>query len=240
MNSAKLIPLFDGSGDVEAWLCRAELIVQAKKEDPAEVIPVCLDGAAFAVYEQMVTADRNDFTRIREELTRAFGLTAYDAFVAFSNRRLQAGESVEVYATAITRLGRQCAISDDTALACKFLSGLPSEICEKVRLSLERVPKLGDAIKAAQVLLPNAHRASNGFVGRAIQSTSPTDIGDHPIRQCFKCGNIGHLAAKCRTRTCFSCGHIGHLARACPNRTRPSENYQGKIVSSLPQGNLPA
>ena len=61
MNSAKLISRFDGSGDVDAWLCRAELIVKAKKE----AIPVCLDGAAFAVYEQMPAARRADFTRIR-------------------------------------------------------------------------------------------------------------------------------------------------------------------------------
>ena len=64
----------------------------------------------FAVYEHMGVEDRNEFALIRNELSRAFGLSAYDAFAAFSERRWQVGESVEVYAIAVTRLGRQCAI----------------------------------------------------------------------------------------------------------------------------------
>ena len=158
MNSTKLIPRFDDSGDVEAWLCRAELIVQAQKENPEEIIPVCLDGATFAVYEHMAAADCRIFTRIWAELTRAFGLSVYDAFDAFSHRRLQADESVGVYAIAITRLGRQCAITEDVALACKFLSGLPPDVCEKMKSSVGRTPTLDAATKTAQLLLPNMRR----------------------------------------------------------------------------------
>ena len=238
MDSARLISRFDGSGDVDTWLCRAELIVNAKKENPAEVIPVCLDGAAFAVYERMSAAHRDDFSQIRMELTRAFGLSVYDAFAAFSDLRLQAGESVEVYAIAVARLGRQCGITDDTALACKFVSGLPMDVCEKVKLSIGRTPRLKDATEAAQVLLANTRLAVDGFAGKAVRSTSASDSGGRWRRRCFKCGNTSHMAAQCRARVCFRCGQAGHLAHACPNCTA-SENYKGKIVPSPPQDNLP-
>lgn len=238
MKSTKLIPRFDGSGDVDAWLCRAELIVEAKKEDPAEVIPVCLDGAAFAVYEQMAAAHRKNFALIRAELIHAFGLSVYDAFEAFSNRRLQAAESVEVYAIAVKRFGRQCGITEDTTLACKFVSGLPTDVSQKVKLTLGRTPTLDEATKTAQVLLANTRQVVDGFSGKAVQSTPAMDAGSHRIRRCFKCNRTGHLAAQCRSRVCFICRRDGHFARACPDAVT-SENYKGKIASSRPQDNLP-
>ena len=233
MSSVKLIPRFDGSGDVDAWLCRAELIVEARNENPASVIPVCLDGAAFAVYEQIDTEHRKDFTCLRDALIRAFGLSVYDAFGAFSDRRLQVGESVEVYAIAIKRLGRQCGITNDTALACKFVSGLPMDVCEKVKLSVGRAPTLDDAITAAQVLLTNTRKMIDGLSSETVQSADCSRV-----RKCFTCGKIGHVSARCRSRMCFNCGRDGHFARACPNN-QASGNGKGKIVPSLPQSNLP-
>ena len=235
MNSLKLIPRYDGTGDVEAWLCKAELVVQARKEELTEVIPVCLDGAAFAVYEHMTAADRMSYARIRAELTQAFGMSPYTAFAAFCERRIHAEESAEVYAIAITRLGRLCGITDDVALACKFVNGLPLNVRKEVMLKMGRVPRLTDVTEAAQLLLSNARNSMSGFAGWAHRSSSSKN--NEKNNRCFKCGNNNHLAGQCRVWTCFRCGQEGHIARACP--TRASENFQGKVASSPPQGNLP-
>jgi hypothetical protein len=230
MESTKLIPRYDGSGDIEAWLCRSEIIVQTKKENPADVIPVCLDGAAFAVYEHLSSKDRADFAAIRVALTRAFGMSEYDAFAAFSERKLQVGESTDVFAIAITRLGRQCAITEDTALACKFVSGLPLAMRKEVMVKMGRRPTLADATAIAQLLLSDSRRTIDGFIGH-------TSTSEQATHQCVKCGKANHVAAECRARTCFNCGKLGHIARMCTTPSM-SGNDKGKIAS-LPLDNLP-
>lgn len=229
MKSIKLIPRYDGKGDIDSWLCRAELIVQAQQENPAVVIPVCLDGAAFAVYEHMSAADREDFSLIRTALTRAFGMSEYDAFAAFSERQLQAGESTDVYAVAITRLGRLCAITEDTALACKFISGLPVSMRNEVMVKLGRGPTLADATEAAQLLVSSSRHTKEGFVGQVAVPQQ----ANRPRQARGSAARVGDE----HSRACFRCGIVGHFVRTCPMRSFLG-NDNGKIASP-PRDNLP-
>lgn len=238
MNSAKFIARYDGSTDIDAWLCKAELIVESKKEKGEEVIPACLEGAAFAVYQRMSAAERADFSVIKTRLLAAFGMTPYDAFSLFQERRLSGDECAEVFAIDIARLGKHCGITDDTALACKFVSGLPIDVRKEVMLRMGRKPTLSAAVEASQVLLGGITKdnveTNDGFVGQVSGGRS----GNQQVRRCFKCGGSNHLAPRCRTIICYGCGKSGHIARVCPNGAA-SGNEQGKTRSSQPLDSLP-
>ena len=66
--------------------------------------PLRLTGGAFAVYQQLPDADKQDVLKITKALRTAFAVdsfTAYDQFVA---RRLQPGETVDVFLAELRRL----------------------------------------------------------------------------------------------------------------------------------------
>ena len=251
MQSVKLLTRFDGKGDVLAWLRKAELIVDGRKEDPAQVIPACLEGAAFAVFEQMDSADRSDFAKIRKRLVLAFGLTPYEAFTSFKNLVMQPFDNADAFASSVTRLGSLCGITDDVGLACKFIDGLPSDIKKEVMLRMGLAPTLREAVVAAQLLLPGSNSRSDvGFLGRKMSRLDVNGSGGGSgrdqkkmvdVRRCFNCNSVDHLAAQCKTIKCFRCGRIGHTSRICPasSCSENSGNGGGEVPRSQLQGNLP-
>ena len=131
---------------------------------------MCLDGPAFSVYERMSARERDSFYVLKERLRSAFGMTAYDAFAAFGSRILQAGEVPDTFAVEISRLGQRCGITDDTAFACKFISGLPSAVRTPIMLQMGLQPKLNSAVEAARILLaePSNRCIADGFVSQSL------------------------------------------------------------------------
>lgn len=56
-------------------------------------------------------------------------------------------------------------------------------------------------------------------------SSMPPSVASRPPFHCYKCGEVGHVAAVCPNGVkCFACGEFGHLARDCTNVEAKSRN----------------
>ena len=71
-----VIRCYNGDGDVIEWLKKVDLVCQLQgiETTKAGVIPLFLQGPAFAVYEQMGKEAKEDALKIASELTRAFSM----------------------------------------------------------------------------------------------------------------------------------------------------------------------
>jgi len=77
---------------------------------------------------------------------------------------------------------------------------------------------------------PRNRNESFGFRDNYITENKPTEKTDRlrqknefPGKQCYHCGNLGHMAVDCSRRklgfdaVCFTCQETGHIASVCPN-----------------------
>ena len=92
---AYVLNKYRGDGDVteakrlaKSWL---------KLKDLAVVIPLFLHGSAFAVYDQLSDAEKQDANKIEVALRTAFAADKFPAYHKFQNRVWRNGETVYVF-----------------------------------------------------------------------------------------------------------------------------------------------
>ncbi|MPC63075.1 hypothetical protein E2C01_057167 [Portunus trituberculatus] len=127
----RLILEYDGSGalSVVEWIEKLELICKLHNvSDVASVIPLRLSGGAFTIYLQLAEADRKKVEKIKEALLAAFAMDPYIANEQFISRKLQAGESPDVFLAELRRLASLFGGMSEKGLACAFVAGLPESI----------------------------------------------------------------------------------------------------------------
>ena len=74
----------------------------------------------------------------------------------------------------------------------------------------------------------NSHPANNSFRGRGRGNNQYRMQAPAPIKKCYACGKVGHLASYCRTATqCFNCGEFGHMRKECPQQSNQSNKQSG-------------
>lgn len=116
---ARLIPEFDSSTGVVEWLMLAEMSCRLHGVAVETVLPSRLSGGAFTVWAQLPTGSQSPLETMRNVLHAAFALDEHAAGEAFSARRLQPGESADVYLADL--LGGV----PDRPLGYTFVAGLP-------------------------------------------------------------------------------------------------------------------
>ena len=132
---------FNGDGDVSVWLKQAHLAKSLLKlKDLAVVIPLFLDGPAFAVYDQLKEEEKRDADKIELALRTAFACDKFLAYNEFRNRQWKNGESVDVYLADLKRLAHLANIDGENGEIIKFsfVMGLPN----KVSAPLRATPKI--------------------------------------------------------------------------------------------------
>ena len=126
----RLIPEFSGASEtpgISEWLEKVELVCSLRGVTALEdVIPLRLTGGAFAVYQQLPAAEKKNAASIKEALTTAFGTDAFSAYEAFAARRIEPGETVDVYMAELRKLANAFGGVPDKALCCAFVAGLDS------------------------------------------------------------------------------------------------------------------
>lgn len=194
---ARLIPEYDGSTDVVEWVTRAEMLCELRGIDLGTVLPLRLTGGAFAVWSQMPAASRDSVEDVKETLFNAFALDQYAAYEAFSARRLQANESVDVFLADLRRLSTLFGTVSDRTLTCAFVAGLPDEIRRTIRAgSRAEGLDLNSVLTRARAVLSDERVAAAGIVPGRDKTSQLSGRARH-LRRCWTCGQPGHFAAVC-------------------------------------------
>ena len=234
MEKSDLVRPFDGSAEVSSWLKKVKLVAKLKKINKlAAFIPLFLEGPAFAVYDQLPDASKDDDEEIERALLAAFGHNKFAAYDMFRQRSWMAGEAVDVFLSDLRRLARLAEVESEELICRAFVCGLPSDVSSNLRagarISKEDLPTI---VERARVLMDE--RIQGAMV--ALRRGKVPQQGDRDTRkkiECYTCGG-NHFARFCKYKkrtpvTCWRCDAEGHIARNCP---RPYG--QGNGLGELP------
>ena len=132
-----LIPEFNGSTtgpSVVEWFEKSKCVCRlCKIKEPALVIPLRLSKGAYAMYQQL--GDDAGLEEIKQALYAAFGADPFVTWRWFTERRLELGETVDVYLADLRKLATPFGGVTDCILGCAFLAGLPDDASRILRAS---------------------------------------------------------------------------------------------------------
>ena len=199
----RLIDVYDGSGDVVEWYTQASLLCEYRGVPVADVLPMRLKGGAFAVWSQLSAADRRSATAVRDALYKAFAMDDFAAHTAFVARRLEPGESVDVFLASLRRYAALFGGVTDRQLAAAFVNGLPASVADTIRAGARSEQlSLDSTVSRARAVLGNDQTQAVAAATRA--RSDGQQRRQQPRRPP-------------RPRRCWTCGSESHLAAACPN-----------------------
>jgi len=166
----------------------------------------------------------------------------------FFKRDRSSGESVSDYITELRRLSEHCGFKDalNTYLRDRFVCGLSSESVQQKLLatkdlSLEKALNISRSYEAASkdakmiqtgTASSSVHHADAAEhsdcvhrMGQPPQRTSGSARSKTDTRECYRCGNVGHISPKCpyATYKCHRCGMTGHLEKKCRQEKKKSD-----------------
>lgn len=199
----RLIPEFngdDGRDNVVEWFTRAAILCEHYGADLARVLPARLTGGAFAVWVQLPEEGRRSLDAVRSALYAAFAMDPLAAYDAYTSRRLQPGESPDVYLADLRRLTALFGGVPDKALACAFIAGLPDTVRSTIRAGTraEALDLPSIVARARAVLSDERTSGMAAAAGKGGEARATHQQRRQPPR-------------------CWTCGKTGHLARQCPN-----------------------
>ena len=126
---------FGKEPDVSIWISQAHLAKDLLKlEDLAVIIPLFLDGFAFAIYDQLSAEDKKSSDRIEAALKTAIAVDKFNAYEEIRTRMWKPGETVDVFLSDLKRLSKLAEIGDnEEILNLAFVMGLPRQISGQLR-----------------------------------------------------------------------------------------------------------
>lgn len=184
--------------EIETWLDKVELVAQLQEvKSLSAFVPLFLDGAAFAVYQQFSPETKREYVALKKALLEAFAVNPFSAYEQFRCRKLKEGEAVDVYLADLRRLAGLFGGSSDQLLKCAFVVGLPSASSNQLRAFTNVAAiSLNEVVEKARLLL--ACRSSDDvcFVANTHGQAKPWAVDRGPPI-CFRCNRQGHIARNC-------------------------------------------
>ncbi|KAF0304144.1 hypothetical protein FJT64_002804 [Amphibalanus amphitrite] len=184
----RLIDEYDGSGDVVEWHTQASLLCEYRGVSAAEVLPMRLKGGAFAVWSQLSAVDRRSATATRDALFKAFAMDDFAAHTAFVARRLEPGESADVFLASLRRYAALFGGVTDRQLVVAFVNGLPASVADTIRAGTSGTAKVtmecqGKRVTLAAFVVPDRPLGVDMVLGMSgitalggISLRTPTDV----------------------------------------------------------------
>ena len=175
------------------WFEKAECICRlCKIKEPALVIPPRLTKGAYAIYQQL--GDDAGLEEIKQALYSAFGADPFITWRRFTERRLELGETVDVYLADSRMLAAPFGGVTHSILGCAFLVGLPDDESRLLRAS-SRLNELGldELLARAQNILKD----NTESVSVAVEAPEPPREGP----RCCRCGGPNHFSRDCQSQS---------------------------------------
>jgi len=236
---------FNGEGDVVVWLDKVKLVAElkGKTNELGVIIPLMLEGDAFAVFSQMEKAKRTDAEAIEKLLLEAFASDPFSALV----RRWTSPEAVDVFMADLRRLAQLAGVENDALVRGLFVCGLPPDVSTQLRAasqitacSLEVVVAkarilMGERTQATALVAARVGKRTVGAAGGAAgesasterrQVVSPRCDGERPVRFNDK--------RRAFSGVCWSCKEVGHRAFECPVVIGAAGNAMEKVSAPAP------
>ena len=212
MDALKFMKVFDGTGDVDAWLRKTRLTAKMVGiADLATVLPLLLEGSAFAVYQHMDPVKQQNAGEIEKALLDAFSIGQFEAYEKLRTK-VWAGEPADVFLADIRNLAERAGVAGEETLKCAFVVGLPSDVSGQLRSSSRIASmKLEEVVAQARALLSNRLDASGFSAIRKTHVSKALRRDSERSRQ---------------TLVCWSCGLEGHYARNCPSKVSGNERRE--------------
>ena len=160
----------------------------------------------------------------------------------FFKRDRKHGESVSDYVAELRRLSERCGFAAElnTYLRDRFVCGLSSETIQQKLLTMKDLT-LEKALQVARSFETASRDAKLIHGGGSAGSTAVNQVQSHDdenvhrlqqnyqrrppgkidTRECYRCGEQGHLANTCpfSKSKCHGCGKVGHIRKRCHQKS---------------------
>ena len=167
---------YSGDGDVRFWLKQAHLAKSLLElKDLAVVIPLFFDCLAFAVYDQLIDAEKQEANKIEVTLTPAFAADKFLAYDEFRNKVWRNDGTVDVFLADLNRLVHLANIkledNNEEIVKLVFVMGLPSRVAAQLRAT----PKIetldsNAVLQISLALMSEAARGESFEVGAVVRT----------------------------------------------------------------------
>ena len=235
MLDIKLIEEFDGTGSVTEWIAKVEIVCKIRNiEDLSVVLPLRLTKGAFAVYQQLSELEKTSASDIKKALIAAFAVDQFVAYEDFTARKLQPGESVDVFLADLKHLSSLFGGVPSRVITCAFVNGLPSHAKQAIRagVRLDNLT-LSAALARARAVLVGTEAEGVVAFAKAEGKSQPGSRSRNSGRKwaCQLCNSPSHSAKFCdakretkdhqsprwrrTSRRCFRCNSSEHLMSQC-------------------------
>ena len=206
-------------------------------------------GRALAAYLSLEENAREDYYRVKDEVLKAYEVTAEHYRNKFRTIRRDQGERFAEYIHVLDRnIAKwwKTAGADtlekarELCLLEQFLQGVSPEVRLYLREKQVSTPAQAASMAEDYELVAKTGREANRSgreVNRARSKHGEAMASLNKPTRCMKCGIQGHLAWQCmysggggndhrslaRRSKCYNCGQVGHLSLACPRKNASSK-----------------
>ena len=223
VDTSKLISMFDGSGDLAAWIAKVELVAKLTKvEDKALFLPLYLEGGALSLYLELREEERTDYNLLTKALTRAYCDSEFAAYSKFRAMKWTGG-AVDEYSNEIRKHAKNAGFKGEgleQAVKVAFVMGFPDHISvELQQIQGIEILKVEDIMGRARILAANTGSCTSA----AVQGQSQVRGQSQGIK-CYECEGP-HRVRFCPKRSerrevkCYRCGGP-HILRFCPKEEK--------------------
>nr|XP_046472602.1 uncharacterized protein K02A2.6-like [Neodiprion pinetum] len=250
-NALHITPFIPGETSWARWLNRFEGALKIMKIENSDKVVYLLHFVGDTAYNALcdtfgeTQVDQKSYAELAAKLKELYAppvLEIAENF-KFNSRKQLPGESIQEFATALTKMSANCGFGDHTskALRNQFVFGLAtpriqSRLIETKDLTFESALStaltmdtcdrgtscIRDSASAVNYL--NAQKKRSDASKKKIANSAPKQQVppvDFTKPYCFRCGNPNHKAFTCRLPTstvCLSCQKPGHLSRVCKSK----------------------